>query len=807
MLELIAKTESVEPAHQESKLASVPDRVTVSQFQIFSETWDTSRRPNTSFRRLQIRLRTPKPFVDRSRISMMAEAISPRKLKQKREQDYVAALTKVTDLTTLLTNVDAGAYDDLASNVGSVATTDFRTAHDDRLSEGKLLTKNSRIMCKWFQLLFDDVVAGNFPPGIEGKDAAYHHVDESRVEVFRKLWQMYDEVTKNLYPSNSKEDCFARKAIGNNLDITFNMYLLGRDKPISKYGIDDPDFNEPPPNRKDFHSFRPKTPSISDRVAGVASSVVGALSPRAAKVMAYNGLANGNNLPVTTQLSGLAASSPSTSRSTAVSTRSASKKTPSAAVMPPPPPVKNNAVRSKEKSNKANSKVPPLPTEKKEEKKLKSLPPKVENKVKMDNDKKAKRLDHVDQPQDKGNDDNADGAAAKKNDAAKETTPTRDDRAKENAQSSDERPVVPNEGGNDAATSDAAPATGAAAANDGAATTGPPNGVESASDPLNPISAANPTQEWIISQNNRLESERDNVFEVSDVDNDESDDEDEDEDDDDVIIEDVLNDGQQKVEQLKQLSSQYSSVEQQQRIDISAFKEQIASLERYKSEKEARKQQRREKRQQQKALEISNSHTKAQEEQNAVAQRVRKNRDEMQQYISKLAILQQQVQDMESSSEEESDDDDNDAQVTNGQGVFSSTKNDAAENTPPKSDKGAKKRRRRSTPKKKNASKFPPNDLGPLDSGINNKIKRVGVVHEPAPRKDAAPIRGAGTNDTPIVLPVAPSTEKHPANQPDFAQFIHAMELDQTRRNVEKVRPKDVFVKYNHRQNTNTTTI
>ena len=46
MLELIAKTESVEPAHQESKLASVPDRVTVSQFQIFSETRDTSRRLN-----------------------------------------------------------------------------------------------------------------------------------------------------------------------------------------------------------------------------------------------------------------------------------------------------------------------------------------------------------------------------------------------------------------------------------------------------------------------------------------------------------------------------------------------------------------------------------------------------------------------------------------------------------------------------------------------------------------------------------------------------------------------------------------
>ena len=76
----------------------------------------------------------------------MAEGLSPRKLKQKREQDYVAALTKVTDLTTLLTNVDAGAYDDLASNVGSVATTDFKTAHDERLAEGKLLTKNSRIM-------------------------------------------------------------------------------------------------------------------------------------------------------------------------------------------------------------------------------------------------------------------------------------------------------------------------------------------------------------------------------------------------------------------------------------------------------------------------------------------------------------------------------------------------------------------------------------------------------------------------------------------------------------------------------------
>ena len=155
---------------------------------------------------------------------------------------------------------------------------------------------------------------------------------------------------------------------------------------------------------------------------------------------------------------------------------------------------------------------------------------------------------------------------------------------------------------------------------------------------------------------------------------------------------------------------------------------------------------------------------------------------------------------MESSSEEESDDDENDVQAVNGQGVFSSTQNDAAETSPPKSDKGAKKRRRRSTPKKKNGSKFAPNDLGPLDSSINNKVRGVGVVYDPAPKKNAAPIRGAGANDTPIVPPAAPNTEKPSANQPDFAQFIHAMELDQTRRNVEKVRPKDVFIKYNYRK-------
>ena len=133
-----------------------------------------------------------------------------------------------------------------------------------------------------------------------------------------------------------------------------------------------------------------------------------------------------------------------------------------------------------------------------------------------------------------------------------------------------------------------------------------------------------------------------------------------------------------------------------------------------------------------------------------------------------------------------------DSQTTNEGGVFSSTQNNATEVTPEKNGAAKKKKKNKSTPKRRrNASRFPPNDLGPLDGSIN-KVSRVGV----APEKDAVPPRNNATEKR-RAAPPALAAEAPSHVQPDFASFIRAMELDQTRQNVEKVHPKTIFSQYN----------
>ena len=65
-------------------------------------------------------------------MSEMEGNLSPRQRRQQRELKYVEALTKVKDLQSLLVSVDAGAFTELASTIGSCATTDFKTEHDEK---------------------------------------------------------------------------------------------------------------------------------------------------------------------------------------------------------------------------------------------------------------------------------------------------------------------------------------------------------------------------------------------------------------------------------------------------------------------------------------------------------------------------------------------------------------------------------------------------------------------------------------------------------------------------------------------------
>ena len=131
-------------------------------------------------------------------------------MKQQRKSEYVSALRKVPDFNSLVISVDTGAFNELASVIGSQETTDYRTEHDEKLAEGKNMAFNARIMTKWFATLFDDTVASFKTDDVDvenaDRDEAYHTVDEARVELFKKLWMLYEEVTTKIHHTDSKDD-------------------------------------------------------------------------------------------------------------------------------------------------------------------------------------------------------------------------------------------------------------------------------------------------------------------------------------------------------------------------------------------------------------------------------------------------------------------------------------------------------------------------------------------------------------------------------------------------------------------------
>ena len=60
--------------------------------------------------------------------------------KAERKKHLEEALSKIDDFPALLSAVDAGAFADYASTIGSVFTTDYRKEHDERTAEGKQLS-------------------------------------------------------------------------------------------------------------------------------------------------------------------------------------------------------------------------------------------------------------------------------------------------------------------------------------------------------------------------------------------------------------------------------------------------------------------------------------------------------------------------------------------------------------------------------------------------------------------------------------------------------------------------------------------
>lgn len=105
--------------------------------------------------------------------------VGSRRANVNRKKQLEEALSKIQDINSLVKSVDAGAFANCASSIGSFMTTDYRTEHDDRVAEGKLMVEHTRVMANWFQLLYNDVISGNYPLEHPSKDQALYHVDES----------------------------------------------------------------------------------------------------------------------------------------------------------------------------------------------------------------------------------------------------------------------------------------------------------------------------------------------------------------------------------------------------------------------------------------------------------------------------------------------------------------------------------------------------------------------------------------------------------------------------------------------------
>ena len=207
--------------------------------------------------------------------------------KQLKRQTRAEGLMKIENLAALITAVDAGAFAEVASTIGSVATTDFRSENDEKTTESKALISAARVMAEWFQLTHDKVANGSYPADSPFEEAAWQHVDESRSHVFEKFWFLHDEITQRIFPTDSKADKRGRKAAGNNVQAILDQYFTGRMTCRSKFTIGDPDYNEPPPTRQDFISATPpRKSSVTKLIAKATGFITTALSPRQAKAAA-----------------------------------------------------------------------------------------------------------------------------------------------------------------------------------------------------------------------------------------------------------------------------------------------------------------------------------------------------------------------------------------------------------------------------------------------------------------------------------------------------------------------------------------
>ena len=142
--------------------------------------------------------------------------------KQLKRQKRAEDLGKIGSLTALITAVDAGVFNDVASTIGSVATTDFRSDNDERTEEAKALISAARVMAEWFQIMHDDIAAGSFPADYPFEEAAWHHVDETRMKIFDKYWTLHRDITERIFPTDSKDNRVGRKATGNNIQALLN---------------------------------------------------------------------------------------------------------------------------------------------------------------------------------------------------------------------------------------------------------------------------------------------------------------------------------------------------------------------------------------------------------------------------------------------------------------------------------------------------------------------------------------------------------------------------------------------------------
>ena len=441
---------------------------------------------------------------------------------------------------------------------------------------------------------------------------------------------------------------------------------------------------------------------MSERVTGLTNAVAGALSPHAGKIQMYNNLATTEGLPSNHS----AASSSTTPRSSIVPTAASFGPTKggSLSVMPPPPPHTGGA--------KAKGIKPPAAAATTLKKHLPNLSKTKATpnyfKVKNDADIKAgaKSIHEVKMaPEVK-----ATGSATKN-----VTPPANPIKIEVNAATARNDAALPNSQQNNAGQENSAkninsPPPPPPAATADSDTTAHTQGGQQQID-------ADATQKWIDEQHAlRTGAGNEDVFkDKEEVEND-------------VTIQDVIKDGWEKVKEAKDMSKKYCDVEHQHQIDIQLYKNHFDTLKsqvaRKKKEKKLRKRQKKE------VLELSDAQIKAQEEGSTAYYLVQNSRKEIDQYLAQIYELQKEVNALDDNDSDEDKSDESsvgeeDSQTTNEGGVFSSTQNNATEVTPEKNGAAKKKKKNKSTPKRRrNASRFPPNDLGPLDGSIN-KVSRV----------------------------------------------------------------------------------